>query len=79
MAEIVAGFGVPHTPMFPSLVARDGPGSETAQLYRSVADHLRAVEPEVLVIFDSDHLNTFFLEQFPHALGRVERSHHWAE
>ena len=65
MAEIVAGFGVPHTPMFPALVAREGPQSETAQLYRSVADHLRAVEPEVLVIFDSDHLNTFFLDNFP--------------
>ena len=65
MAEIVAGFGVPHTPMFPALVAREGPESETAQLYRSVADHLRAVEPEVLVIFDSDHLNTFFLDNFP--------------
>jgi hypothetical protein len=65
MAEIVAGFGVPHTPMFPALVAREGPDSETAQLYRSVADHLRAVAPEVLAIFDSDHLNTFFLDNFP--------------
>jgi hypothetical protein len=51
--------------MFPALVAREGPESETAQLYRVVADHLRAVEPEVLVIFDSDHLNTFFWTIFP--------------
>ena len=65
MAEIVAGFGVPHTPMFPALVAREGPASETAQLYRNVAEHLCAVDPEVLVIFDSDHLNTFFLDNFP--------------
>src|SRR5579864_2564166 len=65
MAEIVAGFGVPHTPMFPSLVAREGPQSETAQLFREVAEHLRAVQPDVLVIFDSDHLNTFFLNNFP--------------
>jgi aromatic ring-opening dioxygenase catalytic subunit (LigB family) len=65
VAEIVAGFGVPHTPMFPALVAREGPQSETAQLYAAVADHLRAVEPDVLVIFDSDHLNTFFLDNFP--------------
>jgi len=65
LAEIVAGFGVPHTPMFPALVAREGPQSETAQLFASVAEHLRAVEPDVLVIFDSDHLNTFFLDNFP--------------
>ncbi|MBV9328396.1 MAG: extradiol ring-cleavage dioxygenase [Chloroflexi bacterium] len=65
MAEIVAGFGVPHTPMFPALVAREGPHCETAQLFRSVADHLEAVRPDALVIFDSDHLNTFFLNNFP--------------
>jgi Catalytic LigB subunit of aromatic ring-opening dioxygenase len=61
----VAGFGVPHTPMFPALVARQGPQCETAQLYRSVADHLDAVRPDALVIFDSDHLNTFFLNNYP--------------
>lgn len=65
MADIVAGVGVPHTPMFPALVAREGPQSETAQLFRSVAEHLQAVQPDVLVIFDSDHLNTFFLDNFP--------------
>jgi Catalytic LigB subunit of aromatic ring-opening dioxygenase len=65
LAEIVAGFGVPHTPMFPALVAREGPQSETAQLFDTVSEHLRAVAPEVLVIFDSDHLNTFFLDNFP--------------
>jgi protocatechuate 4,5-dioxygenase beta chain len=65
VAEIVAGVGVPHTPMFPALVAREGPQSEIAQLFRSVAEHLHAVQPDVLVIFDSDHLNTFFLNNFP--------------
>ena len=30
MAEIVAAFGVPHTPMFPSMVAKAGPDCETA-------------------------------------------------
>jgi protocatechuate 4,5-dioxygenase beta chain len=65
VADIVAGFGVPHTPMFPALVAREGPQSETAQLYRAVAEHLEAVRPDALVVFDSDHLNTFFLDNFP--------------
>jgi hypothetical protein len=65
MGEIVAGFGVPHTPMFPGLVARQGPQCETAQLYNNVAQHLAAVNPDVLVVFDSDHLNTFFLNNYP--------------
>jgi hypothetical protein len=65
MAEIVAGFGVPHTPMFPELVEREGPQCETAQLYRAVAEHLEAVQPDVLVVFDSDHLNTFFYNNLP--------------
>jgi hypothetical protein len=65
MAHIVAGFGVPHTPMFPALVAREGPQCETAQLYRAVAEHLDAVRPDALVVFDSDHLNTFFLNNYP--------------
>src|SRR5579859_701054 len=51
--------------MFPALVAREGAQSETAQLYASVAEQLHAVQPDVLVIFDSDHLNTFFLDNFP--------------
>lgn len=65
MGELVAGFGVPHTPEFPALVEREGPDCETAQLYRAVAKELEAVHPDVLIIFTSDHLNTFFLDNFP--------------
>ncbi len=73
MAEIVAAFGVPHTPMFPALVARDGPECETARLYAEVARNLEAVQPDVLIVFDSDHLNTFFLDNLPtFAVGIAE-------
>jgi protocatechuate 4,5-dioxygenase beta chain len=65
MAEIVAAFGVPHTPGFPALVARQGPDCETAKLYAEVAHHLDEVSPDILVVFDSDHLNTFFLDNLP--------------
>ncbi len=65
MAEIVAGIGVPHTPMFPEQVERDGPECETALLYRAVAEQLEAVQPDVLIVFDSDHLNTFFYNNLP--------------
>jgi Catalytic LigB subunit of aromatic ring-opening dioxygenase len=40
MAEIVAAMGVPHTPMFPALVARLGPECEVARLYAEVARQL---------------------------------------
>src|SRR5919199_565161 len=65
MAEIVAAVGTPHTPLFPLQVAQEGPDSETAQFFASVRAHLEAVTPDVLVVFDSDHLNTFFLDNWP--------------
>src|SRR5580698_4536736 len=73
MAEIVAAFGVPHAPAFPALVAREGPNCETARLYADVAEHVAAVEPDVLIVFTDDHFNTFFLDNFPtFAIGIAE-------
>jgi hypothetical protein len=65
MAEIVAAFGVPHTPNFPALVAKQGPDCRTAQLYAQVAALLHDASPDVLVIYTDDHFNTFFLDNFP--------------
>jgi hypothetical protein len=65
MAQIVAGFGVPHTPIFPFFVKRDGPDCETAKLFAGQKEHLAAVRPDVIVMFDTDHLNTFFLDNLP--------------
>jgi Catalytic LigB subunit of aromatic ring-opening dioxygenase len=63
MAEIVAAVGVPHTPAFPSIVAREGAGSETGQMYAQVRARLQ--DADVFVMFDSDHLNTFFFDNLP--------------
>jgi Catalytic LigB subunit of aromatic ring-opening dioxygenase len=65
MAEIVAAAGVPHTPAFPALVAREGSASETGQLYAQVRSRLEAAGADVIVMFDSDHLNTFFFDNLP--------------
>src|SRR5579864_4173301 len=65
MARIVAGLGLPHSPSYPAQVAREGPASETGQLFQEVARRLDAVRPDLLVVFDSDHLNTFSLTPLP--------------
>jgi protocatechuate 4,5-dioxygenase beta chain len=73
MAEIVAGFGMPHNPGSPAMVARDGPQCETARLYAEMGKHIEAAKPDVLVIFTDDHFNTFFLDNFPtFAVGIAE-------
>ena len=75
MAEIVAAVGVPHTPSLPAEVARDGPSHATAQPFAEVSRQLAEVQPEVLIIFDSDHLNTFFLDNLPLlSVGVAERT-----
>lgn len=65
MAEIVGALGVPHTPFFPFFVERDGPECETARYFAAQREALEAMKPDVLVIFDTDHLNTFFFDNLP--------------
>jgi gallate dioxygenase len=65
MAEIVGALGVPHTPIFPFLVKRDGPDCEIARFFAAVTAELEALRPDVIVMFDTDHLNTFFLDNLP--------------
>jgi len=65
MAAIVAGFGMPHNPGAPALAAREGPQGETARHYAEMAKHLKAIAPDVLIVFTDDHFNTFFLDNFP--------------
>ncbi|HEX3936672.1 MAG TPA: extradiol ring-cleavage dioxygenase, partial [Xanthobacteraceae bacterium] len=65
MAQIVAGFGVPHTPVFPFFVKRDGPDCEIAKLFGAQKNELAATRPDAIVMFDTDHLNTFFLNDLP--------------
>ena len=65
MAQIVAAYGLPHTPFFPWVVQKDGPQSPTAQLFAEARASLEAARPDVIVIFDTDHLNTFFLDNLP--------------
>jgi gallate dioxygenase len=73
VAEVVGALGVPHTPVFPFFVKRDGPDSETALLFKALADEFAALKPDLIVMFDTDHLNTFFLDNLPvFAVGVTE-------
>jgi len=65
MAEIVAAFGIPHTPSFVATVAKEGPEVPVAKLFQSIKNYLDDVKPDVIVKFDSDHWNTFFYDNWP--------------
>jgi gallate dioxygenase len=65
VAQIVGALGVPHTPFYPFLVEREGPQCETAQLFAAVTAELAAMRPDLIVMFDTDHLNTFFFDNLP--------------
>jgi aromatic ring-opening dioxygenase catalytic subunit (LigB family) len=61
MAEIVGAAGVPHNPFSALLVAQDGDGAaEPRRLYGAVAERLRAVRPDTLIVLTTDHYNLFF-------------------
>ena len=58
---IVGGFGVPHTPHYPSIVANGGPAAEEiVALYGEVRARLEAARPDVIVFLTSDHYNLFW-------------------
>ena len=73
VATFVGAFGVPHVPMFADMVKREGASSETALLFARVREAMERARPDVLVMFDTDHLNTFFFDCLPTlAIGVAE-------
>src|SRR5690242_3274655 len=74
MAEIVGAFATPHMPGSPGQ-AEQNPRSEVAQLFGAVRQHIDAVDPDVVVIFDTDHFATFFYDNLPtFAVGVAPRT-----
>jgi aromatic ring-opening dioxygenase catalytic subunit (LigB family) len=58
---IVGGFGVPHNPHFPTLVANGSPpAGEIERLYGEVRARLDEVRPDVLLFITGDHYNVFW-------------------
>jgi hypothetical protein len=65
VADIVGAFGVPHTPFFPFQVQQQGPQSETALFFAAMTAELEALRPDLIVMSSTDHLNTFFFDNYP--------------
>lgn len=64
MGKIVAGFGAPHSPSLPSVVAKTPDFVENA-LYANLRKQIEDVRADVVIMFSNDHFNTFFLDNFP--------------
>jgi len=64
-AKVIAAYGLPHTPFYPSQVIEEGPSSPTGQMFARAHESLVAAKPDVIVLFDTDHYNTFFFDNFP--------------
>lgn len=65
MGKIVTAFAVPHTPVFPARIDRDDPEDFNATQFATLRKHLELSKPDLIVMFDSDHINTFFLDNLP--------------
>lgn len=75
MAQIVAGFGAPHSPHVPEQVRTQGPSHPVVALYTHMAEAIDAVRPDVLIMFDCDHFSTFFLNNLPtFAIGVADKT-----
>jgi aromatic ring-opening dioxygenase catalytic subunit (LigB family) len=74
MATIVGSIGVNHNPTFPAMFEKEGHDCDAARLYARARQELAALRPDLIVMFDTDHCNTFFLDNFPvFAIGVEEK------
>ncbi|ADZ69539.1 extradiol ring-cleavage dioxygenase [Polymorphum gilvum] len=65
MARIVGGIGVPHTPYFPRFAAQEGSNGEINTFFGKVRADLEAHRPDVILMIDTDHFNTFYFDTYP--------------
>ena len=74
MAELVGAFGVPHMPGTP-LAVREHPGGELDQLFSAVRHQVDSVDPDLLVVFDTDHFAMWYQQRLPvFAIGVAEQT-----
>ena len=74
LAKVVAAYGLPHTPFFPSKVVVDTLPPPTGLMFGKARASLEAARPDAIILFDTDHYNTFFFDNFPiFAIGIDEK------
>jgi hypothetical protein len=74
MATIVGAFGVPHMPTSPGECAAH-PESLVARAFAAVRAHVDDIDPDVLVVFDTDHFHHWFYDRLPaFAIGVAVRT-----
>jgi protocatechuate 4,5-dioxygenase beta chain len=64
VANIVGCFGVPHMPNTPGEARRD-PNATLPKLFAEVRKHVDELNPDVIVLFDTDHFHTWFYDRMP--------------
>jgi aromatic ring-opening dioxygenase catalytic subunit (LigB family) len=65
MATVVGSIGLSHNPTYPALIAKNGPDYAPGLAYARLRQEFADLKPDAIVIFDTDHLNTFFLDNLP--------------
>jgi protocatechuate 4,5-dioxygenase beta chain len=67
MAELVGIYAASHTPVmlnFPQAVSEND-RDEVFTAYRQMGEQIAAAAPDTLLVFSTDHLHNFFLDNFP--------------
>ena len=64
MGTIVGAFGVPHMPTAPGQCEADRE-SLVARSFAAVRAWVDEIDPDVLVIFDTDHFHHWFYDRLP--------------
>jgi aromatic ring-opening dioxygenase catalytic subunit (LigB family) len=64
MARVIAGASVPHNPFLPVKVKED-PEGVNARCFAQVGEAIAELEPDLIVAFSPDHLNTIFFDNLP--------------
>src|SRR4029450_13511171 len=74
MPTIVGAFGVPHMPTSPGDCAAN-PESLVARAFAAVRAHVDEIDPDVLLVFDTDHFHHWFYDRLPaFAIGVAVRT-----
>ncbi|RTL47693.1 MAG: extradiol ring-cleavage dioxygenase [Bradyrhizobiaceae bacterium] len=65
LAKLVSAYAVPHTPSFIAEQHGQAPITGAMSLFERIIEHLETSKPDVLVMIQNDHFNSFFLDNWP--------------